>query len=163
MAPRKQATPRKKAGKAPRAAKRAKKRANGSSRNQERRKSGGLLAAYHAKRDFSRTGEPAGEEHRPPERHSLRFVIQKHAASHLHFDLRLEMNGVMKSWAVPKGPHYDPAVRRLAMEVEDHPIEYNSFEGTIPQGQYGGGNVMILDRGACGRGAGGEGDAMRAG
>jgi bifunctional non-homologous end joining protein LigD len=127
-----------------------------------RRKSG-LLAAYHAKRDFTKTAEPSGTEHADSPRHSLRFVIQKHAASHLHFDLRLELDGVMKSWAVPKGPHYDPSIRRLAMEVEDHPIEYNSFEGTIPQGEYGGGTVMIWDRGVYGPETGGGEDAIRSG
>src|SRR2546428_969559 len=106
------------------------------------------LAEYKQKRDFSRTREPSGDKPLAPARTSrLRFVIQKHAARNLHFDLRLELDGVMKSWAVPKGPSLDPSAKRLAMQVEDHPIDYNTFEGTIPQGEYGGGTVMLWDRG----------------
>jgi bifunctional non-homologous end joining protein LigD len=104
------------------------------------------LATYRAKRDFSRTAEPSGAGGVAPSRR-LRFVIQKHAARRLHYDLRLELDGVFKSWAVTRGPSLDPADKRLAVEVEDHPLEYGDFEGTIPQGQYGGGTVQLWDRG----------------
>ena len=120
------------------------------------------LAEYNAKRDFSKTKEPAGKVPKAKGK-TLHFVIQKHAASHLHYDFRLELDGVMKSWAVPKGPSLDPSVRRLAMEVEDHPISYNTFEGTIPQGEYGGGTVMLWDRGTYEAEDGGGPESLRRG
>jgi bifunctional non-homologous end joining protein LigD len=120
------------------------------------------LTEYNRKRDFSRTREPAGTVPRAKGK-TLHFVVQKHDASHLHYDFRLELDGVMKSWAVPKGPSLDPSVRRLAMEVEDHPISYNTFEGTIPQGEYGGGTVMLWDRGTYEAEDGGGVESLRRG
>jgi bifunctional non-homologous end joining protein LigD len=105
------------------------------------------LAKYQQMRDFAATAEPSGKDAKVTPSEALRFVIQKHLASHLHFDLRLEYEGTFRSWAVPKGPSLDPKVRRMAMEVEDHPLDYGDFEGTIPKGQYGGGTVMLWDRG----------------
>jgi len=104
------------------------------------------LTTYRAKRDFNKTAEPSGKLPVKTSR-QLRFVIQKHAATRLHFDLRLELDGVFKSWAVTRGPSLDPADKRLAVEVEDHPLDYGDFEGTIPKGQYGGGTVQLWDRG----------------
>lgn len=106
----------------------------------------GRLAEYHRKRRFEVTPEPAGKQGRARKK-TLEFVVQKHRASRLHYDFRLEHDGVMLSWAVPKGPSLDPANKRFAMQTEDHPIEYNQFEGVIPEREYGGGTVMIWDRG----------------
>ena len=127
------------------------------------RVSDGKLARYQAKRDFSRTPEPAGEVPAAPASskaaahagedsgasagQALRFVVQRHRARRRHYDLRFEMNGVLASWAVPNGPTLDPAAKRLAVHVEDHPIEYIDFEGVIPAGEYGGGDVIVWDTG----------------
>lgn len=105
------------------------------------------LQEYHRKRDFNATSEPVGTHARTRSGHALQYCIQKHDASHLHYDFRLELDGTLKSWAIPKGPSLDPKVRRLAVHVEDHPLDYANFEGHIPEGHYGAGDVIVWDRG----------------
>src|SRR5688572_9472239 len=105
-----------------------------------------LLKTYREKRDFKKTAEPSGTAQKRAAGGN-RYLIQKHAATRLHYDLRLEKDGVLKSWAVTRGPSYDPAGKRLAVRTEDHPLDYGDFEGTIPKGEYGGGTVMLWDEG----------------
>jgi bifunctional non-homologous end joining protein LigD len=120
------------------------------------------LAKYRKKRNFSVSREPQGTDG-GKRKSPLLYVIQKHRASHLHYDFRLEWKGVLLSWAIPKGPSLDPSVKRLAMQVEDHPVEYGSFEGVIPAGEYGGGTVMLWDRGTWSPEVADVDDALRKG
>src|ERR1700724_648228 len=105
------------------------------------------LEEYNRKRDFGRTPEPAGRGRKHPAAAPLSFVVQKHAARRLHYDFPLELEGVLMSWPIRKGPSLDPGEKRLAVHVEDHPLDYGGFEGVIPKGQYGGGTVLLWDRG----------------
>ena len=106
-----------------------------------------LLKDYQRKRDFAKTAEPSGEKAKASKAGELIFIVQKHDATRLHYDFRLELDGVLLSWAVTKGPSLNPADKRLAVHVEDHPLDYGEFEGTIPKGEYGGGTVMLWDKG----------------